>query len=142
MPDISASAVKELRERTGLPMMECKKALAATGGDQEAAVKQLREQGLKTQETRLGRDTSAGRIAVFADVPGKVGSMIELLCESAPVSEQSGVQAVRRGPGEAACDGAGRSHRRRAAQAAVPVKAGAKAQRNQGRHVQPHPRSL
>ncbi len=86
MPDISASAVKELRERTGLPMMECKKALAATGGDQEAAVKQLREQGLKTQETRLGRDTSAGRIAVFADVPGKVGSMIELLCESAPVS--------------------------------------------------------
>ncbi len=86
MPDISASAVKELRERTGLPMMECKKALAATGGDQEAAVKQLREQGLKTQETRLGRDTSAGRIAVFADVPGKVGAMIELMCESAPVS--------------------------------------------------------
>jgi elongation factor Ts len=86
MSEISAAAVKTLRERTGLPMMDCKKALESTGGDQEAAVKQLREQGLKTQETRLGRDTSAGRIAVFADVSRGVGAMIELMCESAPVA--------------------------------------------------------
>jgi elongation factor Ts len=86
MPDISAAAVKALRERTGLPMMECKKALEASGGDEDAAVKKLREEGRKTQETRIGRDTSAGRIAVFADVSRGVGAMIELLCESAPVS--------------------------------------------------------
>ena len=86
MPDISAAAVKALRERTGLPMMECKKALEASGGDEDAAVKKLREEGRKTQETRIGRDTSAGRIAVFADVSRGVGAMIELLCESAPVA--------------------------------------------------------
>jgi elongation factor Ts len=86
MPDINAAAVKALRERTGLPMMECKKALEASGGDEDAAVKKLREEGRKTQETRIGRDTSAGRIAVFADVSRGVGAMIELLCESAPVA--------------------------------------------------------
>ena len=59
---------RRLRERTGLPMMECKKALQETGGDESAAVDWLRKQGIKTQETRLGRETSAGRIAVYADV--------------------------------------------------------------------------
>jgi elongation factor Ts len=86
MAEISAAAVKGLRERTGLPMMECKRALQETGGNEAAAVDWLRKQGIKTQETRLGRDTSAGRIAVFADVTLGAGAMIELFCESAPVS--------------------------------------------------------
>jgi len=86
MPEISAADVKALRELTGLPMMECKRALEASGGDREAAVKSLREMGKKTQETRLGRDTSAGRIAVYTDMARGVGAMIELLCESAPVA--------------------------------------------------------
>ncbi len=84
MPEITAATVKALREQTGLPMMDCKKALEATGGDQAAAVRHLREQGIKTQETRIGRETSAGRIAVYADP--KVGAMIEVRCESAPVA--------------------------------------------------------
>jgi elongation factor Ts len=86
MADITAAAVKSLREKTGLPMMECKKALAASGGDEEAAIRWLREQGIKTQETRLGRETGAGRIAVYVDLAKKVGAMAELQCESAPVA--------------------------------------------------------
>ncbi len=86
MAEITAAAVKALRERTGLPMMECKKALQETGGDENAAVDWLRKQGIKTKETRLGRETAAGRIAVFADFAAGKGAMIELKCESAPVA--------------------------------------------------------
>jgi elongation factor Ts len=86
MAEISAAAVKSLREKTGLPMMECKKALAASKGDEEAAIRWLREQGIKTQETRLGRETGAGRIAVYIDLAKQVGAMIEVQCESAPVA--------------------------------------------------------
>ena len=84
MADITAAMVKALRERTGLPMMDCKKALETTGGDLEKAVVHLREQGTKIKETRLGRETAAGRIAVYSDFAGKVGTMIEIQCESAP----------------------------------------------------------
>lgn len=86
MPEITASMVKTLRERTGLPMMDCKKALQETGGDEQKAVDWLREQGIKTKETRIGRETSAGRIAVYTDFAKGVGAMIELKCESAPVA--------------------------------------------------------
>lgn len=86
MPEVTAAQVQALRGKTGLPMMDCKKALQATQGDMEGAVKWLREQGIKTQETRLGRDTSAGRIAVVGDLAQGVGAMIELNCESAPVA--------------------------------------------------------
>ncbi len=86
MADITAAMVKGLRERTGLPMMDCKKALELTGGDIEKAVVHLREQGTKIKETRLGRETAAGRIAVYSDFAGKVGTMIEIQCESSPVA--------------------------------------------------------
>ena len=86
MAEISAAAVKSLREKTGLPMMECKKALAASNGNEDAAIRWLREQGIKTQETRLGRETGAGRLAVYLDPARKVGAMVEVQCESAPVA--------------------------------------------------------
>ncbi len=86
MAEITAAMVKSLREKTGLPMMDCKKALEKTNGDQEKAVDELRKEGIKTKETRLGRETSAGRIAVYTDHAKRVGAMIELLCESAPVA--------------------------------------------------------
>jgi len=89
MAEITAAAVKELREKTGLPMMECKKALQESGGDQNAAVEWLRKQGIKTAETRIGRETSTGRIATYADVSAGVGAMIELQCESAPVANSA-----------------------------------------------------
>jgi elongation factor Ts len=84
MPEITAAMVKSLRDKTDLPMMECKKALQETGGDTQAAEEWLRKQGLKIQATRSDRQTSEGRIAVYAT--DKVGTMIELLCESAPVT--------------------------------------------------------
>ena len=68
MPDISAVAVKTLREKTGVPMMDCKEALVAANGDMEGAERILREKNKKVQETRLGRDTSEGRIGVYVDL--------------------------------------------------------------------------
>jgi elongation factor Ts len=86
MPEITAASVKSLRDKTNLPMMECKKALEFSGGDENAAVDWLRKQGKKTMETRSGRETSSGRIAMYAEPGKKVGAMIELRCESAPVA--------------------------------------------------------
>jgi elongation factor Ts len=86
MPEVTAAMVKALRERTGLPMMDCKKALQETAGDEQKALEYIRKQGIKTKETRIGRETSAGRIAVFTDFAKGVAAMIELQCESAPVA--------------------------------------------------------
>lgn len=86
MPEISAAAVMSLRGKTGLPMMDCKRALAETGGDEDKAMEWLRKQGIKTKESRIDRATEAGRISVYADLAGGVGAMIELKCESAPVA--------------------------------------------------------
>ena len=86
MAEITAATVKELRDRTGLPMMDCKKALSKTGGDINAAIEELRKSGQKTMAGRADRETSAGRVAVYASVEDGVGAMVELLCESAPVA--------------------------------------------------------
>ena len=86
MAEITAAAVMALREKTGLPMMECKKALAECGGNTDQAVEWLRKQGVKTQALRADREMSTGRLAVYTDPAKGVGTMIELKCESAPVA--------------------------------------------------------
>jgi elongation factor Ts len=86
MSQITAASVMALRDKTGLPMMECKKALAECGGDTAAAVEWLRKQGVKTQALRADRETSTGRLAVYADPAKGVGAIVELKCESAPVA--------------------------------------------------------
>lgn len=86
MAEITAAAVKALREQTGLPMMDCKRALEEAQGDAAAAIEVLRKAGKKTMEKRAGRETSFGRIAVYTDPAVPVGTMIELRCESAPVA--------------------------------------------------------
>jgi elongation factor Ts len=86
MAEITAAAVMALREKTGLPMMECKKALAECGGNTDQAVEWLRKQGIKTQSMRADRETSCGRLAVFADPAKGVGTIIEFKCESPPVA--------------------------------------------------------
>jgi elongation factor Ts len=86
MPEITAAAVMALREKTGLPMMECKKALAECGGDTDQAVEWLRKQGIKTQSMRADRETSCGRLAVYTDPAKGVGAIIEMKCESPPVA--------------------------------------------------------
>jgi elongation factor Ts len=80
----SASEVKTLRDRTDLPMMECKKALVHAKGDLEQAIKYLREQGEKIQSNKAGRETSQGRIEVYRDPNGQVISIVQMKCEQAP----------------------------------------------------------
>lgn len=86
MAEITAAAVKALREKTGLPMMDCKQALQENGGDMEQAVDWLRKKGLKTMEKRAGRETSFGRIGVCVDAAKKLAGIVEVQCESAPVT--------------------------------------------------------
>ena len=86
MAAITAAAVMALREKTGLPMMECKKALTECGGNTDQAVEWLRKQGVKTQAMRADRETSMGRLAVYTDLEKGVGALVELKCESAPVA--------------------------------------------------------
>jgi len=86
MAEITAAAVMALREKTGLPMMECKKALQECGGNTEQAVEWLRKQGVKTQSMRADRETSCGRLAVYTDAAKGVGTIIEFKCESPPVA--------------------------------------------------------
>ncbi|MFN0056218.1 MAG: translation elongation factor Ts [Planctomycetales bacterium] len=86
MAEITAEAVRALRERTDLPMMECKKALVEAGGDQVKAEQILKERvkGLKLKVA--DRTTSEGRVATLAAADGMSAVMVEVLCESAPVS--------------------------------------------------------
>jgi len=86
MANITAAAVKSLRDKTGLPMMACKKALIESGGDEDKAVQALRMAGEKTAEKQAGRATTSGRIAIYTDPKAGVGTIIELKCESAPVA--------------------------------------------------------
>jgi elongation factor Ts len=94
MAEITAAAVMALREKTGLPMMECKKALTECGGNTEQAVDWLRKQGIKTQSMRADRETSCGRLAVYADPAKGVGAIIELKCESPPVAGSDDFKAL------------------------------------------------
>ncbi len=112
MAEITASTVKELREKTGLPMMDCKQALTAANGDIEKAIQELRIRGKKVQEKQAGRSTSTGRIAVFSEIDPGVGALIDIRCESAPVANNEQfiglandlAQQLAKGPGAATPD--------------------------------------
>jgi len=86
MAEITAALVRQLREETGLPMMDCKQALTEASGDKEAAKDILRKKGLKIQEGRGGRETAFGRFGIYAGLANKTGGIVELKCESAPVA--------------------------------------------------------
>ena len=82
MAEITATMVKELRERTGVGMMECRKALAETNGDMDAAIKFLRERGISKAEAKSLRETKEGIIFSYIHFNGKIGVLLELNCES------------------------------------------------------------
>ena len=94
MADITAAMVMKLRDETGLPMMECKKALQESGGDFELAKQKARESGKKIMAMRQDRSTEEGRLAVHATISPPVGAMIELQVESAPVAKHEDVVAL------------------------------------------------
>ncbi|MCB0871924.1 MAG: translation elongation factor Ts [Thermoleophilia bacterium] len=82
MSEISAKQVKELRDRTGAGMMDCKKALTETGGDVEAAVTMLRKKGIASAEKRAGREANEGVIDSYIHMNGRVGVLLEVNCET------------------------------------------------------------
>lgn len=82
MSAISASLVKELRERTGAGMMDCKKALAETNGDIEKAADYLREKGLAAAAKKAGRITAEGLVESYIHGAGRIGVLVEVNCET------------------------------------------------------------
>lgn len=87
MAEITAQAVKALRDLTNLPMMEVKKALTEAGGDQAKAIELLKEWNKKVSIKRAENSTSEGLIRAASSVDGAYAAMIELQCESAPVAK-------------------------------------------------------
>jgi len=79
---VSAATVKQLRDRTGLGMMDCKKALVETGGDLAKAEEHLRKQGLKAAELRTGRSATEGKVGYYIHMNGKIGVLAEVNCET------------------------------------------------------------
>lgn len=82
MAEISAKMVKELRDKTGAGMMDCKKALAESDGEMDAAVKYLREQGIAAASKKAGRETSEGVIFSYIHPGDKLGVLVEINCET------------------------------------------------------------
>jgi len=97
---ISAAAVKDLRDRTGAGMMDCKKALNDASGDLEKAAQLLRERGLAKAARREGRETAEGTVAMAS--VGAAGALVELGCETDFVARTDEFQALARDLAEAA----------------------------------------
>ena len=91
---ISASKVKELRELTGVGMMDCKRALQETNGDIEKAVELLREKGLSAAAKKAGRIAAEGIVESYIHMGGKIGAMVEVNCETDFVARTDDFQAL------------------------------------------------
>ncbi len=89
MADISAAVVKAFRERTGLPLMECKQALQEANGDEAKAIEILRQRGEKLGDKRADRETAFGRFGIYCGTDKSCGAIVELKCESAPVTQNT-----------------------------------------------------
>jgi elongation factor Ts len=93
---ITAEQVKELREKTGAGMMECKKALSEANGDVSKAVTILRERGLAAAEKKAGRQTREGLVASYIHAGGKLGVLVEVNCETDFVARTDDFQELVR----------------------------------------------
>ena len=82
MATISAGLVKELRERTGAGVMECKRALEEAGGNLERAVGVLQERGIAMAEKKAHRETSQGMVECYIHAGGRLGALVEVNCET------------------------------------------------------------
>jgi elongation factor Ts len=92
--DVSASTVKELRERTGAGMMDCKKALSETGGDLQKAVDYLRQKGLAAAAKKADRVAADGAVGAYVHPGGKIGVLVEINCETDFVARTAEFQAL------------------------------------------------
>jgi elongation factor Ts len=91
---ITAQMVKELRERTGAPMMDCKAALAESQGDMEGAIDVLRKKGVATAAKRAGRATCEGLVGAYIHAGGKIGVLVEVNCETDFVARTEDFQGL------------------------------------------------
>jgi len=82
MADVTAGAVKSLREKTGAGMVDCKNALVEANGDETAAIEILRKKGMATAGKKAGRVTAEGAVGSYIHMGGKVGVLVEINCES------------------------------------------------------------
>ncbi|MDP6395437.1 MAG: translation elongation factor Ts [Desulfobacterales bacterium] len=82
MTEISAAMVKQLREKTGVGIMDCKEALSECDSDTDKAIDFLRKKGLATAQKRAGRGTSEGLIQAYIHTGGKIGVLVEINCET------------------------------------------------------------
>jgi elongation factor Ts len=94
MSEVSAAQVRELRDQTGAGMMDCKRALAESGGDLQKAVVSLREKGLAAATKRSGRVASEGLVGSYVHAGGKIGVLIEVNCETDFVARTPEFQAL------------------------------------------------
>ena len=95
-PAISMDAVKELRERTGAGMMDCKKALEESGGDLDGAVALLRERGQAAAAKKAGREAREGLVSAYIHPGGRLGVLIEVNCETDFVARTDDFQKLVR----------------------------------------------
>ncbi|HLV61093.1 MAG TPA: translation elongation factor Ts [Fredinandcohnia sp.] len=96
MAEVTAAAVKELREKTGAGMMDCKKALTETGGDMEAAIDWLRKKGLSAAAKKAGRVATEGVVGSYIHGNGKIGVLVEVNCETDFVARNEEFQQLVR----------------------------------------------
>jgi len=92
--EISAEQVKELRDKTGAGMMDCKQALTASGGNIEKAIDYLRKKGAATAEKRADRLTNQGLVEAYIHAGGRIGAMVEVNCETDFVAKTDDFKAV------------------------------------------------
>jgi elongation factor Ts len=94
--EITAQMVRELRERTGAPMMDCKAALSEASGDVENAIDVLRTRGLAKAAKKAGRATSEGMVGHYIHAGGKIGVLVEIDCETDFVARTEDFQSLVR----------------------------------------------
>lgn len=91
---VSAAQIKELRDKTGISMAQCKQALEAAGGDVTKAMEVLRSQGAAVAEKKAGRTLAAGRVGSYFHTTGTIGVMVELSCETDFVAKTADFQTL------------------------------------------------
>jgi elongation factor Ts len=92
--EVSAASVKELREKTGAGFMDCKKALAETGGDLEKAVDYLRQKGIAAAANKAARVATDGAVGAYVHPGGKIGVLLEINCETDFVARNAEFQGL------------------------------------------------
>src|SRR3989441_4404244 len=94
MAEVTSAMVKDLREKTGAGMMDCKKALTESAGDPEKAVTWLREKGLASAGKKAGRSATEGAVGSYIHLGGKVGVLVEVNCETDFTARNEKFQAL------------------------------------------------